>query len=120
MKDLKKIVNDTIGAESFYPLEKTQSAIFSCDSTNIIFTKDMLNILKSNYEKLNQQIKDEDFYDDYYFDVEFKTLLLAINKLDNLLDSSTSEEDRLEAIICQSHIRSQDKRIREALEELDH
>lgn len=120
MIDLKKIVKDTIGVESFYPLEKIQNAIFSCDSTDINFAKDMLNMFKTNYEKLNQHIKNEDFYDDYYFDIEFKTLFLAINKLDSLLGNSQSEEDRLEATIYQSYIRSQDTRLRKSLEELYH
>lgn len=118
MIDLTKIVKDTIGVESFYPLEKTQNAIFSCDSTDINFAKDMLNTFKRNYEKLNQQIKNEDFYDDYYFDIEFKTLFLAIDRLYSLLGNSQSEEDRLDATIYQSYIRSQDKHLRAALEEL--
>lgn len=118
MSKLNKIVEATIGKESFYVLEKSGVAVFERTASNVDFAVAMLNSFKKSYQALYDQIKDQPNYAPEYYDYEFKLLFFAIDKLSNLLKMRHTPENELEASVIQSFLRSQNETLRAGFKEM--
>lgn len=114
-----KIAIDTIGPESLYVLEKSRSAIFKETGVDTDLAKTLLKSHKKNFQKLKSIIDETPIYDNSYFDYEFKTMFYAIDKLLLAIENIKNEDDELEAVIFQSHLRNQDDKIRQVIEEAE-
>lgn len=116
MSTLSKIVEDTIGQDSFYILEKSGNAVLDRNASTVDFAVAMLNSFKNSYQALYEQIRDQPYYHPEYYEYEFKLLFFAIDKLSRLLKMPLSEENELEASMVQSFLRSQNDALRAALQ----
>lgn len=112
-----EIIVKTIGSESLYVLEKSRMVIYKENHTDIDFAKSLLRNYKERLENLEKEVVKDQLIDHTYLEYEFKTVYYAIDKLLNLLGNIKSENDKLEAMIFQSHIRRQDELLRSVVEE---
>ena len=115
LSEIERLIEQTIGSESSYLLEKSRGAIYPANSSNVDFVKSLLERYEISYEELHEKIKGYNFYDPMIYEEDFQTLVLACKKLRSMLGTINNHQDELVAKIFQNHISIQDKKLRQSL-----